>query len=140
MSRIRTMDLTRSKLAYSTFHVAVCCSSRSRNTKMSPAPPTETCFESWMFCLEVQEDHIVTVGSGSDPGSWSASKNLSIFNPKIVSKLEEIWSWMFIQAPDLDFLPIPDPKSKDQRHCIPDPHYWQGQVRQRGSRDALGNS
>ncbi len=37
-----------------------------------------------------------------DPGS--ASKNLSIFNPKIVSKLSEIWSGMFIPDPDL----IPD--------------------------------
>ncbi len=35
-----------------------------------------------------------------DPGSESASKNLSIFNPKIVSKLSEKWSGMFI--PDAD--------------------------------------
>ncbi len=34
----------------------------------------------------------------------------SIFNPKIVSKLSEIWSGMFTPDPDLDFLPIPDPQ------------------------------
>ncbi len=28
---------------------------------------------------------------------------------KIISKLSEIWSGMFIPDPDLDFLPIPDP-------------------------------
>ncbi len=34
----------------------------------------------------------------SDPGS--ASKNLSILTPKIVSKLSEIWSGLFIPDPD----------------------------------------
>ncbi len=55
-------------------------------------------------------------GSGSmvkkitDLGSGSASKNLSIFNPK---KLSEIWSGMFI--PDLYFLPIPNLGSRGQK-------------------------
>jgi hypothetical protein len=51
------------------------------------------------------------------PDHWSvyASKNLSIFNPKIVSKLPEIWSGMFIPDPDLDLLPIPDPGSRGQK-------------------------
>jgi hypothetical protein len=52
-----------------------------------------------------------------DPGSkWSASKNLSIFNPKIFYKLWEI-SGMFIPDQDLDFLPSPDPGVKK----APDP-------------------
>jgi hypothetical protein len=37
-----------------------------------------------------------------DPGSAFASKNLSIFNPKIVSKLSEI-SGMFLPDPDLGY-------------------------------------
>jgi hypothetical protein len=41
-----------------------------------------------------------------DPGSGSASQNLSIFNPKIVSMLSETKSGMLI--PDPDLLPIPD--------------------------------
>ncbi len=52
----------------------------------------------------------------SDPGSGSASKNLSIFlTQKIVSKLSEIWSRMFSPDPDLHFLPIPDPGSRGQK-------------------------
>jgi hypothetical protein len=39
-------------------------------------------------------------------------KDLNILTPKIVFKLSEIWSKMFI--PDLDFLPIPNP---DPQHC-----------------------
>ncbi len=46
-------------------------------------------------------------------------KNLNIFTLKIVSKLSEIWSGMFIPdpdpGPDLNFLPIPDPGSRDQK-------------------------
>jgi hypothetical protein len=45
----------------------------------------------------------------------SASKNLSIYNPKIVSKLSEILSGMFIPDPDLVFLPIPDPGLMGQK-------------------------
>ncbi len=48
-----------------------------------------------------------------DPGS--ASENLSISTPKMVSKLSEIRFGMFI--PDPDFLPIPDPGVKK----APDP-------------------
>ncbi len=45
-----------------------------------------------------------------DPESgW---KDLSIFNPKMVSKLSEIWSGGFI--PDPDFLPIMDPRYRIQ--------------------------
>ncbi len=40
-----------------------------------------------------------------DPGS--AYKNLSIFTQKIVFKLSEIWSGLFIPDTDPDFLPIP---------------------------------
>ncbi len=53
-----------------------------------------------------------------DPGS----ENLSILTQKIVSKLSEIWSKMFIPAPDLDFLPIPGPG--DKKAPDPDPHHW----------------
>ncbi len=51
-----------------------------------------------------------------DPGS--SSKNLSILTPKkskkMVSKLKQIWSGLFIPDPDADFLPsrIPDPGVK----------------------------
>ncbi len=34
--------------------------------------------------------------------------DLSILTQKIVSKLSEIWSGLFIPDPDTDFLPIPD--------------------------------
>ncbi len=34
-----------------------------------------------------------------DPGSGSTSKGLNIFNPKIVSKLSEIWSGAFLPDP-----------------------------------------
>ncbi len=52
-----------------------------------------------------------------NPGSGSASQNLSIFNQKIVSKLSAVCSGMLILDPDLDFLPIPDPGVKK----APDP-------------------
>ncbi len=48
-----------------------------------------------------------------DPGSASASKNLSIFKPKTVSKFSEKLSGMFI--PDPDFFSIPGPWVK---RCI----------------------
>ncbi len=51
------------------------------------------------------------------PDSGSASKNLSILTPKMVSKLQEIWFRLFIPDPDPDFLPIPDPGVKK----APDP-------------------
>ncbi len=41
-------------------------------------------------------------------------KGFKYFNQKIVSKLSEIWSKMFIPDPVLDFLPIPNP---DPQHC-----------------------
>jgi hypothetical protein len=46
-----------------------------------------------------------------------ASKNLSIINPKTITKLSEIRTGLFIPNPDLDFLPdpgvkkAPDPES-----------------------------
>jgi hypothetical protein len=55
------------------------------------------------------------------PGSrsGSASKILSILTQKIVSKLSEIWSKIFIPDPDpdpnLDFLHILDPGSRGQK-------------------------
>ncbi len=50
-------------------------------------------------------------------------KNLRIFNTKIVSKLSEIWSVMFIPEPDLDFLPIPDPRVKKANAGDPNPGF-----------------
>ncbi len=41
-------------------------------------------------------------GSGVKEIPGSASKNLSILSQKIVSKLSELWSGMFIPDPDLD--------------------------------------
>ncbi len=41
-------------------------------------------------------------------------QRISILTQKVVSKLSEIWSGMFIPDPDLDFLPIPNPESRDQ--------------------------
>ncbi len=57
------------------------------------------------------------------PGSGSASKSSSIFNQKIVSKLSEIWSLMFIPDTVLDFLNfypsrIPNPGLKRERIWI----------------------
>ncbi len=43
-----------------------------------------------------------------DPGSASASKNLSVFNPKIVSMLSDIWSIPNPEFPPIQIL-IPDP-------------------------------
>ncbi len=56
-----------------------------------------------------------------DPESGSAWKKFKYFNPKIVSKLSEIWSGLFIPDPDPDF--IPDPRVKkapdpDPQHCF----------------------
>jgi hypothetical protein len=50
-----------------------------------------------------------------DPQPHQRSK--VFITQKIVSKLSEIWSGMFIPDPDLDFLPIPDPGVKK----APDP-------------------
>ncbi len=52
-----------------------------------------------------------------------------ILTQKIVSKLPEICSALFIPDPDPDFLPITDPRSQIQRskrHRIPDldPQHW----------------
>ncbi len=44
-----------------------------------------------------------------------------ILTPKIVSKLSEIWSRLFILDPDPDILPIPDPGSRGQTQTAPDP-------------------
>ncbi len=53
-----------------------------------------------------------------DPGSESASKNLSFLTQKVVPKLSEIWSRMFIPYPGSDILPIPDPGQKGTRSPI----------------------
>ncbi len=64
------------------------------------------------------------------PGSTSTSKDLGILTQKIVSKLSEIWSGMFIPDPDagsgslfLNPYRIPNPGSK--RHRIPEPQHWE---------------
>jgi hypothetical protein len=55
--------------------------------------------------------------------SRSASKNLSIFTQKIVSKLSEIRSELFI--PDPDFFTDPGSQIEgSKRHRIPDPQHW----------------
>jgi hypothetical protein len=56
-----------------------------------------------------------------DPGSGSASKNISIFTQKVVSMLSEIWTGMCISNPDFNFFPsqIPDPGVKK----APDPGF-----------------
>ncbi len=54
-------------------------------------------------------------------------KEISILTQKIVSKLSEIWSGLFITDSDQDFYPsqIPDPGVKQtKRHRIPDPEHW----------------
>ncbi len=54
-------------------------------------------------------------------------KEFKYLTQKIVSKLREIWSGLFIPDPDPYFLPIPDPGSRGQKGTgfwIPDPHHW----------------
>ncbi len=54
------------------------------------------------------------------PGSRICIKEFSsILTQKMVSKLSEIWSGLFIPDPDPDFLPILDAGSKGQK--APDP-------------------
>ncbi len=62
--------------------------------------------------------------SVADPGCLSRIRIFSsrfpdpnFFHPgsRDVSKLSEIWSWLFIPDPDPDFLPIPDPGSMGQK-------------------------
>jgi hypothetical protein len=63
----------------------------------------------------------IRIFSIPDPGSQIQFrilvKKFKYFNPKMVSKLSEIWSGMFVPDPDLDFSPIPDPGVKK----APDP-------------------
>ncbi len=49
------------------------------------------------------------------PGSRIRIEEFKYFNPKIVSKLLELWSGLFIPDPDPDFLPIPDPGSRGKK-------------------------
>jgi hypothetical protein len=53
------------------------------------------------------------------PDLGSVARNLSILTQKIVFKLSEIWSGLFIPDPDPDFLPIPDPDPEVKK--APDP-------------------
>jgi hypothetical protein len=82
------------------------------------------CCGSGMFILVPGSEFFSIPDSGSfsipDPGS--ASKNLSILTQKIVSKLSEIQSGLFIPDPDPDFYSsqIPDPGVKK----APDPPHW----------------
>jgi hypothetical protein len=62
-------------------------------------------------CLS--RSHIFSI---TDPGP--PSKTLSIFTQKIVSKLSEIWSGLFIPDLDPDFLPIPDPNPSLKCLCL----------------------
>ncbi len=62
---------------------------------------------------------LIRIFSIRDPGS--TSKNLSILTPKIVSKLSEIRSGLFIPDPDPDCLVFTHPGSRGQkRHRIAD--------------------
>ena len=69
------------------------------------------------FLLELKNQHRGSQEKRNipDPGSESASKNLSIFNQKAVSKLSEKQSRMFIPDQDPDCFSIPDPGSKGQK-------------------------
>ncbi len=77
---------------------------------------THFCFLRWIVRITVADPeypgseffpYLIRILSIPDPRS--ASKNLSILTQKIVCKLSEIWSGLFIPDPDPDFLPIPDP-------------------------------
>ncbi len=87
--------------------------------QVRPPPPRHPCCKSERF---VPDPNF----SIPDPGSKRFRirvKDSSIFIPKIVSKLSEIWSGMFIPDPGSWILPIQDRGSKRQR--IPDPqHCW----------------
>jgi hypothetical protein len=50
-----------------------------------------------------------------DPGSGSASKNLSKFSPKNCFKLWEKLSGRFIPDPDFFLIPDPDPGSRNKK-------------------------
>ncbi len=68
----------------------------------------------WIFSIP---DPIFSV---PDPGS--ASENLSIWSQKIVYKLSEISSGLFIPNPDTDFFTLPGSRIQgSKRHRIPDP-------------------
>jgi hypothetical protein len=62
---------------------------------------------------EVYPGSWIRIFSIPDPGSGSTftSKNLSILTQKIVSKLSEIWSGMFITDPEPGLKKAPDPGS-----------------------------
>ncbi len=69
------------------------------------------------------------IGMFIDPNFFhpgSTSKNLSILTQKIISKLSEICSGLFIQNPDPDFFTHPGSRiqgSKRRRILDPDPHH-----------------
>jgi len=73
-----------------------CCRQWCGSGMFIPDPGSEF-FPSWIRNFSISN-------------SGSSSKNLSIFTQKIVSKLSETWSGLFI--PDPDFLPIPDHRSR----------------------------
>ncbi len=60
------------------------------------------CCGSEMFILDPESEFFhpgSRVKKAPNPGSGSATKNLSIFNPKIETQLSEILSGMFIPDP-----------------------------------------
>ena len=94
----------------------------------NPDPETELAKSKLYLLLSVSRIRDVYPGSMIrlfsslilDPNFFhpgSASTNLSILTQKMVSKIQEIWSGLFIPDPDPDFLPIPDPRVKK----APDP-------------------
>ncbi len=86
-----------------------------------------------LYMLRILDPESATNFSIPDPGSkrhrisGSVTKNLSIFNQNIVTKLSEIWSGMFMPDPGSGFLPSwsPEPGVKtaldpgsDPQHCL----------------------
>ncbi len=97
-------------------------------------------FQKWFsFTLEGTVLRIRDVYPGSrnrdfESQIWIRIKEFKYFlTQKIVFKLSEIWSGMFIADPDpyLEFLPIPDPGSRSQKGTgfrIPDPQHSEGNL------------
>ncbi len=77
------------------------------------------CCGSGMFIVHPGSGMFIPDPTFFHPGSRIRIKEFKYFNPKktkkMVSKLEKIWSGLFIPDPDADFLPIPDPGSRGQK-------------------------
>ncbi len=97
---------------------------------------TSQCGGSGMFIPDPGSDFFPSrIRTVSIPDPGSSSKNLSILTPKkakeMVSKLQKIWSGLFIPDPGSGcwLSPIPDPgyrgqKGTQSRIPDPDPQHW----------------